>query len=273
MLKEEIIEKIINSDNKIGLLMDEDFLEKLKEAREKKVGDIVFYDSDLITYTFIEKYFSEDEKVRVIDDENFLNRHFLKKAEIIKLLSDKNKMDIILEDESIQKWEIKDIIKTLSDDNKLLILKEVKGFKNFEYAEILCLLDDEHKMDFLSDVENCAEYSLSQDNVVNIIASFSDEMKVKVLNDKDFVEKYALNKEDRMAKIISKMDKDFLVQFIKDNKDFLKDSNIEIYKIVNNLNTSLQLDFLSNLEEMNLSERRKKENIRYIKERNKRRIN
>ena len=267
MSKEEIIEKIVNSNNKIELLMDNVFLEELREATEIKKGYIILYDTDLLIENIIEKYFSEDEKNEIIDNEDFLNKHKLKKEKIIKLLSDENKINAITKDESIKGWSLKEIIYTLSDEYKIDFLSDVEIMSRYslnpsDITDIISKLSDEYKMDFLSNIENTTKYSLTQSDIMKIICSFSGEMKVNILNNKSFIEQYELQNDDRMSRIISEMDINFLTKYIQENKSFLEENKIAIYKIVRDIRyPNRQLDFLSHLEEMNLSNRRSKENI------------
>lgn len=107
-------------------------------------------------------------------------------------------------------------------------------------------LSDEGKKDLI-DI-----YELSEYNAVSIIKTYSDSNKEKELLENP---KYNIsNKID----ILSSFETKNLINFINNYKEsFLSD--IKIYRIIGQLNSEKQLEFVSNLDTVNLTESEKKE--------------
>lgn len=160
---------------------------------------------------------SDDKKSKVLHDQDFI---------------EKNKLD---------SHDLKDIILSMSDEARIQILNEVdlinQHFSNSQITDLIeSLPDDESKRKAMKN------YSLVSYMQTKIIRSFNDKSKVDVL-----LESNEFNKFD-ITGIMQSMSVIWLIQFFRDHKDYLTKNNIRPYKIIKDLDSESQEEFLSQIE-------------------------
>ena len=178
--------------------------------------------------------------------------------ELEKLLkdSDERKKQVLHDKDFVEinlySYDIKDIILSMSDEARIQILREVElinnYFTNSEISDLIeSLPDDDSKREAMKN------YSLVSFLQTNIITGFSDTSKVDVL-----LHSNEFNRFD-IKRIIESMSIAGIIQFFKDNKDYLTKNNIEPYEIIRELESEKQEEFLpqiDNIESLTLNEKR-----------------
>lgn len=182
---------------------------------------------------------------------------------MIMSLSDNDKIrilhdDNILEEYGLGCYDIKDIIVSLNDKIKIDLLLN-KDFVNnqlnlegYIIAIIVASLEDEKVK-----LEMIQTYELVNYQVAIVLATFSsnETKKLALLENK-----YNFYKSNIIELIVS-MDMEALIDFLKGNKDYLDKNDVRIYRVIKELDSNKQLEFISKLEEFELTNRRNKANF------------
>lgn len=247
----EII-KGMDDTSKIGLLQDIDAIKKyglsidqLKEiiqTLENSTKIQLLRNSDFM------QYFMQLELVKNTDLKIEGN---LSAVQSYRLNT--RKFDIARIIESLNHEEIKSLLEDKA------FLQEKLGLEQYHIEDIIKKLnEDQIKLDMID------YYQLEKANIANILETLSDEVKTKILLEG----KYNLSDFD-IESIISTMDIPQMEDFIKHNKEFLNSKELKSYRIIRKLNSEKQLEFISRIENMDYTLRRKKTNIGNITRRNK----
>lgn len=267
---------LVKSDNKFEILVD---IETFKKYNVK-VSELC----DLI-----DEFLNDEEILKLFDYQLFNNLDAWKKNQIINEISNKDVLVKVLKDdniiENLGKYNIVKIIKKISDDEKEKILNQGEflenyGFSIFEKKEIINSLSEDAKFKILSDKEliykkmNITEYEiielvaelekeeekkklveiydLKSNAMVNIVKTYSDLSKEKFLLENPDLSNYV------KKSILASFEVSSLIDFINNHHLEIK-GKINVYEIVNKLDEEKQLEFISNLENINLTENEKKE--------------
>ena len=166
---------------------------------------------------------NENEKIGLLHNIEALkmNKVFRRAKDIIYTLSEQNIVNILLEKELLNKLQL----------------------SNYDIIEIIQFLKNDSLKTRLIE-----EYGFDEYNTVKILASFSDEGKNEVL----LKNKYNLENENTI-RILANMEIRNLINFINQNRSFLKERNIKIHEITSSLNDKKQLEFVSMMEECEIS--------------------
>lgn len=239
----------------------------------------------------IKDFLNDEEKVKLFEIEHFKGFSSSIKTNIILLIQDSSiKLRLLDNDELIESLDnssIKDIIKTLNNNDIIQILRKKDFLKRnniglYEIEDIVVSMSDEGKSKLISN-KNFIEEELKLDKYV--IAKItktinSEESKIELIDLYDFEEyqisdiletfskeeklqfilknKYAL-KQDSLSEIISSLDIDSLVDFLKDNRNFLVENKIRPYNITRKLDADKQLEFIERFEDIGLTLEEKKQ--------------
>lgn len=165
----------------------------------------------------------KQSKIKLLQNPDFFNQHNLTfvAEQIIISLSDKEKQTIILN---------KDLIKRFK-------------FEDYNLANIIGSIEDEHIKEQLID-----DYELHPNNIIDIVKGFSDDKKKEYI----LANKYDFSKFS-FIELIASLNTKSLVEFLQNNKEFLKNKNIQPYSIIQQMQTEKQLEFVSKIEECDLT--------------------
>lgn len=232
----------------------------------------------------IKDFLNDEEKSKILEIEHFKGFSSGIKTNIILLIQERSiRFKILDNDELIKSLDSDGIIKiitTLEDNSIIQILKRKKfleqnNIDSYQIEKIIVSMSDEGKNEFLSNKEIIEDleieqyvianmtstinsenykkniidmYDFEEYQITNIVKTFSSEEKLSIIlaNRYDF-------RKNNLVELISTLDIDSLVRFIKNNKEFLKDNKIKPYNITTILKSEKQLEFLSKFEEAELT--------------------
>lgn len=235
---------------------------------------------------FIIEFLTDEEKVNILDvdyikllDPN-LTKNIIKsiKNNDIKLRTFE-KQDIM---SRLEDYEIVDIVETLDDIRKVQLLKGLgEIYKDIQISEgskykIIMSLDNNGKKEILSDTnltKNILElqdleiiniickieddedklaisnlYKYDAVTMFNIIDSLSDERKKQIILENPY--NY---KNYTLASLMKSLSVENLVNFFEQNSEFMKEKDIKIHEIVKNLNIEKQMEFISIMDNLDIS--------------------
>lgn len=272
--------------------MDINDLRKLLEKSADKVS-ILKDESELKKYNFsmaelielINTFFNDKEKESILSY-NVFNTDIIN-SKIIDTISDENIKLQVIHDSNISEWEKVQIIGKMSNKAKMKVLIDKKTYGiDFLGDDIIFSFDDSTKVKILSNPKisrdmlnlNNAQITklakeLSNDtdklNVLKmynlgiyekeIVKSLSEnDNKIKCLLEKNFNQNYSIE-------ILETLDEKTLISFFKQNKDFYKKNNIHPYNVIWRLNKEKQMNFVSSLEDMELTLNEKLEILAVLK--------
>lgn len=266
---QEMQELLDKTEDKFSVFADRDKL-KNSEFSVNELVDVIY------------KYLSEDEIVNLFSLPHFKTLKPNIKYAIIKNLSDQNKYNLLFNSdfmEGMKTYNIENIIESLEKQSRIKLLQNPEFFKKYDFkymqVEIIMELDDTEKSEILlnKDLINQLEFkeyeltkmvgSISDDklkehiidnydfklsDITDILITFSDEKK----NEYILGSKYEFSKF-QIIELISSLSMESFVTFLNDNKEFLHNKNIEPYSIIRDLPYEKQLEFVSKIEQCNLS--------------------
>ncbi len=247
-------------------------------------------------FDLISDFLSDEEKLKLFDYSHFKNFNDRIKEGIIGLVSDEHILLKMISNDDItsnfSSYTIVDIIKEMSNSGKQQLLHnqdfiEKHKLDNYELRDIISSLTDEartevlmdvdlitnklHLSDFqvselvegLSDEESKSKmletYELSDYQKVDIIKTFSSSSKFRYI-----VEENDFNKYNKIE-ILKSLDIEALSEFFAEHKEFCIENDIHPYEIVFGLDNEKQNDFITNIENMNLTFNEKREILATLK--------
>lgn len=275
---QELRKLLEETEDKFGIFAD----------REK----LVKYSFNVIELSnLVKDFLTDDEKLKLFEFNHFKNANTILKSYIINTISDDDiKVKLIIESDiasNFEKYQLVNIIKNLNDNSKIDILKNSEFLKNknlssYETKDIIntlgvkareTLLEDknllEEDLEFKSyeicklveelesedkKLQMIELYNISQYEIVDVLKTFSNESKRKILIEN----KYGFNKNE-VKSIVNSFDNNTLIDFIKNNKEILENNNIEPYEIIINKDSKFQTEFITHLEEIGLNNKQKKQ--------------
>lgn len=166
----------------------------------------------------------------------------------------------IIEDTSIQSWDIEEIIKTYFSEEEIGKILENKEF-TLEKLKLKDFVVDRIAKDLTSDeIKQRLIKIYPINSMKNVIISCGDEIKIKtVLEEK---EQFT---SDRVE-ILKELEVKNLVKFFKENKDFLETNEIYPYMITMALNEEKQKQFVQNIQDLDFTLSEKKEILVTLKD-------
>lgn len=190
--------------------------------------------------------------IKLIENEVGFKRFEVMK--IFKSLGDDDKVHILrysafIEKYDIKGYEIQQIIKSLSDEKKREILIDRDFIKNklhlegYQVPHIVASIESEAIKS-----EIIALYEFEDYQKLEILKTFSDKSKTRIILENE----YGIGKI-YLQILISTLSVDALVEFFRDNREWLSKMRIKPYEITTDLNKEKQLDFVSKFEDAGLS--------------------
>ena len=271
MKKEELVEKINQSQDKLAIFKDDtnftncenltysdlkNLITKFLTDEEKfELLKIDFYKTQSKLLDFISKSITNDEVKLNIFKENDIANCFNKSNlyNIARNMQNNYKLSLIKEEcidlnQMLSSFYIVNLIKSLDEtsltqiiyDKNLCINKLQIDEGNIKY--IIESINDENKK-----LELISLYQIKK--AKSILLTFSDESKIAIIKENKFDLSH-----DNIVDILSSLDVSTLQSFIQNNKEFLKDNNIEPYLITAKLDTQKQLDFFNSINAINLTD-------------------
>lgn len=209
-----IINSIDNDDIKLKLIENPNFTVNLSR------GDILY---------IIEKS-SDNLKLKIIKQEYSMQIHEIGNSiyQIINSLENKNKKEILLDKQFINKLNLK------KSDVAYII-------ESFEEEQTKLMFIDYYRKEFQGS------------DIGIILRTFSDKSKIEILLE----DKYKLDSKT-IQNILGTLSVDAFIEVIKNNKKFLDENEIEIFEITRWYSSESQLKFLSEFENMNLDIKEKR---------------
>lgn len=277
MNAQDLRKRLEDTNDKFNILEDTNIFAKYK----MKVYELI----DLVR-----DFLSDEQKAKLFELEHFkkLSSHI--KARIIEVISDDNIKLAILENDNIvsefENYEVMSIVDSLGEEGRVQILHKVDfiqkhDISSYNIQKIMKSLSEEKKRELLIDKDLVEQklqldkyevselvtgikdeeikldmidiYEFKNYQIVNILKTFSDESKTSIILE----DQYEFNDTD-LKKIISTLSVDALVDFIRDNKQFLVQNDINVYEITKSLSKENQLNFVSKMEEIGLNIEEKK---------------
>lgn len=172
--------------------------------------------------------------------------------------SDESKMYVLNNPEilakfNISKWDMKVIITSMSNEARTELLQN-KGFiqqlglNSFDITELIAHIeDDEIKYKLVDD------YELDEFNKSQVIKSFSDENKERIILE----DKHGLS-ERYITEIIGSLGTDKIVEFINNHQDFLQGKDIKPFRIIKSISVDKQSKLVEQIPGMQITEGEKR---------------
>ena len=273
-----------------------DFIELINESKNvefEKMFNITF--SDFIEV--IDKYLNDTQKVELFEIDFYKNMYRSKKVEIIKSITDSGiKMDLLMNSEVVDdfdQYNVLEIIETCDENTRIQLISDQEFTKRYEIdsyytSKILKTLSCVNIQKLLFDKEFIQEklqlssadivdmisklntesakqelidlYKLENHQLINVLESCSDKSKVEVLLEN----KYKLNKY-HLTELASTLSVEKLIEFCREEKEFLQFNDIKPYEITKILKKESQLEYIAHLEEMELSTKENKQILATLK--------
>ena len=268
------------SDDKFSILSSSETLEKY----ELTVKD--FFD-------LISDFLNDEEKFRLLE---FIQFKPWIKGGIIGLISNENILLQILNNDTImdgfENYQLIDIIIKMNDSAKKQLLHnqdyvEKHQIGDYELNKIISSLSDSARIEILQDTDLVANrLHLKDYRIAELVKGLSDEdekktmleiyelpnyLKVDIINTLNSDTKIDIllkqddfNKYDRI-KILQSLDIENLSEFLKQHRDFCSENDIHPYEIICKLEAEQQKEFITRLEEINLTLSEKREILATLK--------
>ena len=199
--------------------------------------------------------FNGDDISHILNNTEFLKENNTDK--IIDLIKGQNSdivLKIINDYDLVKKCKLSDydiyiLFETLEEEKKIEFLsnakyiKEKLMFPEMGIAEIISSINNEKAKEELMKL-----YELGDDAKEEVIKELSDEEKERIV----LSNKFDL-KSKNIEKIMTFMKTDNLIQLINNNIEFFRKSNIKLYKVVEKLIPEKQKEFVSKIDELQLS--------------------
>lgn len=248
----------IKSYNLIGIAKSLNDEEKLKLLRESNVRDMCKFET--FDLREIVGSLSDEAKIKLLKENesiSALNIGSYGWQEIIKSLKDETKISIlrdasIIKSCELREYELGEVIKSLDEDNRARLLMEkdfmTKGLKlSSTYLDgiIESFSDEETRYKLLKVYPDCP--------MPNVISSFNTDLKIKTLMESKCLSSW------NILHVLRTLDTNGIIKLLEENKEFLKENQIDVYTLVYKLNDEEQLKFVQNIESANLTETEKKE--------------
>lgn len=271
--------------------MDINDLRKLLEKSADKVS-ILKDESELKKYKFsmaelaelINTLLNDKEKVNILSYNIFTG---IINSKIIDAISDENIKLQVIRDSNILEWEKIQIIEKMSNKAKMKALMDKKTygidflgdniiFSFDESTKVKILLNPEIGRDMLklnnAQITKLAKELSNDTDKLKVLKMYNlgiyEKEIVKSLSENDNKIKYLLEKNfnpNDSVEILETLDEKTLISFFKQNKDFYKKNNIHPYSVIWRLDKEKQMNFVSSLEDMELTLNEKLEILAVLK--------
>ena len=252
MDKQELIEILKKSDDKLSILGNEENLIKYRLTS-----------NDL--YQLIEEFLTDEEKVSLLEIPFYLKLNSSEKSIIISLITDENLILKVINNKTIiyniSCFDVPTIISNLSEKNKEKVLldkeliKENFNMDDFEIVPLIKELSSDEIKDKFIEI-----YKLNISDETEVLKSCSDDHKIEMLLKKEYF------RENDVTELLSTLSCEKLVEFIKEHKDIIQKKEVKLFEVISQFDKKQQELFIENLEDLNLSLIEKREIIAILKD-------
>lgn len=240
------------SDEDILKLFDYEFHQTAKGPFKFKIISIIkneniilqILNNDIITSDIENDYLieiimplSDEGKKKILYNQAFIEKHELSNKQLVNIiysLGDKIRTEVLAD---------KELIKEKLHINDYIITDLIKGLPSEKLKKEMSKL-----------------YKLSKNQELEIIITYSNETKLKiVLEEKNY------NKWNKI-KILSSVDIEALSEFLVNNKEFCTENDIRPYQVIMELDSEKQKGFIEKIFQIDLTSRQKKEILAMLKD-------
>lgn len=218
------------------------------------------YQEGVMIVSHIMKNIRSEYKKELLENQLILDKLFMEDIiEYFNELDERTRINMLMNPEQLEKLEFKEkeidtVIQSFSIEKKVEILRDseflVNGLKTSEMQrlKIILSLGDEEKIELLKDKEVLRKIGILDKFDNEIISSFSDEKKLEVILSNE----YGLSNSD-LETVICTLDSNSLAEVLK-RSELMEKLGVEPYEITQKIPLGVQLDFVENFDESNLSE-------------------
>ena len=247
-------------------------------------------------FELISDFLSDEEKLRLFDYSHFRQFESWIKGGIIGLISDEHIILQMMSNDNImngfESYQIVDIMKKMGDIGKLQLLHnqdfiEKYQIPDYELKYIVSSLTEEARTETLMDIDliknklHLADFQITElvkelsseeakDKAIGIY-QFANYQKIDVLKTCSnshkldiLLKEKGFNKFD-ITDILQTLDTKTLSEFLVGHKEFCSEKGISPYEIIHELDAEQQKEFVTNLENINLTLNEKREILATLK--------
>lgn len=264
---------LAKTDNKLSIFISTEILSKYN-----------FNIKELLN--LIDEFLNDEEKIKLLDYSLYRQLGIDIMTQIIELISDENLLVQLLDNENIMMILANQIfnilIEKLSDISKKQLLYNPTFIeKHYILNEFILSLSEQSRIEILYDIELIKnKLQLENRQISTFIESLTDEntkrkmLQIYQLEDylmfditrnfnnplklQTILEEKKMNKYYKIKLLIS-LDIETLKTFFLDSKNFCTENDIHPYEITAILDSNKQIDFVKNIENMNLTINEKRE--------------
>ena len=260
-LKKEIMKSIENDELKLGLF-------------ENKVATDEFIEYD---YREVIKSLKDDGKIKVLYNEEIIEKYKFSNYDVTQLIlsmEDESKKKCLnskglLEKTHLNQSNIAEIINSMSENEKKEILNNpdkaryLWDLNERNFSTIIdSLKDEDERLDYIDKCE------LNNTAVIcDVVEKLSDKRKLETL----LSEKYDFYNYQTCT-ILANFQIDNLFKVLEEQKEFFEKNEISVFEITKKLSKDKQLEFLSRMEEIELSKDEKRKIFATLKKETKNEI-
>ena len=266
-------------------------LEKFKELNNKtdvfqSMENVTEYADTIRDYIDLFEYLSDEEKYEIIQKDYYSDFIDVVKQKTISTITDDKIKEKIIYDEDLRKRVLTDgafekLMSGMQEESLSKLFKNKEIFSEFNVSEFIiskCLnrLNENQKKEVLSDDELMNKFDIQSWILSDVLGTISDDnYKINYLNTHKSMEncrrdvlktcsdetkiKEVLNRKISFPeRLLATLDRESLNQFISSHKDFMKENKVSTMNIFKEMDSEKLSDSLSNIDEFNISEKRKK---------------
>lgn len=250
------VDKIVQYDMTIQQLVDI-IQESLSDEEKEKLFEFSHFQNlkPHIREKILAGVRNDEIKIRMIKDQKVTSGIFdYTLQNMMEGLGDAGVLLVLNDEELLNQYDKHKItrvkmIKNLSSETKEQLaydhdfLEGKLGLETGEISQIVASIDDDKiKMDLMG------KYEFNDIGIVEIAGTLSDDSKVEFLLENQF----DLSKH-KLKDIVKKLSMDKLVEFVNNETQFFEQNELSMYEVTRVMDKQTQLEFISRIEEMNLS--------------------
>lgn len=277
MTSQDFIENLKRSEGILSIFTDPELLNK--------------YDLTIVELLdAIKEYLSDNEKRELLKTQAFKTCSVSIKSNILESITDANVKKQIIDDDEIMsgfdRYDKEDLIKNSNAELKKLVLADKDTVKKLEMSStnienLIFSLESDSIAELLAHPEHMTKnlsldgytiasliaklegdkakldamqlYNLSSSNKARVIENLEYKNKVETLVNDSSIER------SEIIRILSTLDTDELISFIKNSNDFFEKREVEVYSITRSLTEDAQIEFAKKIDETGLSLAEKKQ--------------
>lgn len=271
---EELKNKIENSQNKLSIFLDTNYILSCEGITYNELVELV------------NTYLDDIQKQELFSNDLYSNSPVSCRVKILNSIGDQSIRLRYIKDkkimDGISSYEVVNIIKSFPDDFKIQILRDISFLKQYDVntyniEDVIKYLSEEKRIELLKEKDFLSsDLGLDNFNLTRIISTFDKvENKTEMLNTYDLesyqkldilktfpinekiqtILKNTYNLEIReLTELTSSLDTESLINFLNSNEEFLKEKNISIEDVTRRLDKQSSIELVSKLDLLNCSQ-------------------